>query len=86
MPEVAVAVAVVWLAAKAPNRIARAVSVPLVCVMLIVDVAYWRLPDLVDLHFDTYVAAFKALPVGAHIQIPINPPGWSFELTKKPGD
>lgn len=86
MPELAVAVAVVWLAAKAPNRIARAVSVALVCVMLIVDVAYWRLPGLTDLHFDTYVAAFKALPIGAHIQIPINPPGWSLELTKKPGD
>ncbi len=86
MPEMAVAVAVVWLAAKAPNRVARAVSVALVCVMLIVDVAHWHLPDLVDLHFDTYIAAFKALPIGGHIQIPINPPGWSFELTKKPGD
>jgi hypothetical protein len=86
MPELAVAVAVVWLAARAPNRIARAVSAALLCVMLIVDVAYWRLPDLPDLHFDTYVAAFKALPIGAHIQIPINPPGWSLELTKKPSD
>lgn len=86
IPELAVAVAVVWLAARAPNRIARAVSAALLCVMLIVDVAYWRLPDLPDLHFDTYVAAFKALPIGAHIQIPINPPGWSLELTKKPSD
>lgn len=86
MPELGVAVAVVWLAARAPNRIARAVSAALLCVMLIVDVAYWRLPDLPDLHFDTYVAAFKALPIGAHIQIPINPPGWSLELTKKPSD
>jgi hypothetical protein len=86
MPELAVAVAVVWLAARAPNRIARAVSAALLCVMLIVDVAYWRLPDLTDLRFDSYVAAFKALPIGAHIQIPINPPGWSLELTKKPSD
>jgi len=29
-----------------------------------VDVACWRLPALPDMHFDTHVAAFKALPPG----------------------
>ena len=82
IPELAVAVAVVWLASTVANRVARAASAALICVILVVDIAYWRLPELPDLHFASYVAAFKALPVGAHIQIPVNPPGWSLELTK----
>ncbi len=64
IPELAVAAAFVWLASTAANRMARATGAALVCVMLIVDVVYWRLPELPDLHFASYVATFKALPVG----------------------
>jgi len=83
MPEFAVAVAFVWLAAYAPNRLARAVSTALVCVMLIVDVACWRLPALPDMYFDTYVAAFKALPPGRRSKSQSIRRVGHFKLTKK---
>ena len=83
MPEFAVAVAFVWLSAYAPNRLARAVSTALVCVMLIVDVACWRLPALPDMYFDTYVAAFKALPPGRRSKSQSIRRVGHFKLTKK---
>lgn len=85
VPELAVTVAFVALASTATHSLVRAVGASLVCVMLIVDITFWRLPDLHDFRFDSYVAAFRALPIGAHIRIPI-PPNWSFDLTKTQRD
>jgi len=38
------------------------------------------------MYWDTYVHVFNALPVGAQLKIPINPPPWAVLLTKKPND
>ena len=86
IPELAVAGVTVWLSTMATRKFLRALGAALVCVMLVVDVIYWRLPSLPDMHFGAYAANFKALPPGAHMQIPINPPGWFVELTKTPRD
>jgi hypothetical protein len=85
IPEVAVAAAVVSVAATAQSRLVRLCGAALVCMMLIADVTHWRLPDLPDRHFDDYVAAFKAAPVGTHLRIPI-PPNWTFEVVKTERD
>lgn len=85
IPELAVAAAIVSLAFTASNRVMRAVGAALIGVMVVVDVAHWRLPDLPERHFAHYAAAFEALPVGAKMRIP-TPPNWTFEITKTDRD
>jgi hypothetical protein len=82
LPELAVAAAVVWIATASRHRLLRIAGVVAVCIMLISDAVYWRLPPLPDMHFETYAAAFQALPVGSAMRIPINPSGWFVDLTK----
>lgn len=86
LPEIGVSVAVVAMAAMATHRLARGACAALIGVILIVDVVHWRLPELPDLHFDQWVAAFEKLPVGATIRIPIPPPKWHFVITKTERD
>ena len=82
LPELAVAAAVVWIASASRHRLLRIAGAVAVCIILMTDAAYWRLPPLPDMHFETYAAAFQALPVGSAMRIPINPDGWFVELTK----
>jgi len=86
LPELAVAAAVVWIATASRHRLLRIAGVVAVCIMLISDAVYWRLPPLPDMHFETYAATFQALPVGSAMRIPINPAGWFVDLTKATRD
>lgn len=85
VPELAVAAAVVSFACTAPNVALRVCGAVLIVMMLVADLAYWRLPDLPDRGFAKYVAAFKALPVGAQMGI-ATPPNWTFKITKTARD
>jgi hypothetical protein len=85
IPELVVTAAVVSFACTAGHRVLRMLGAGLVVVMLVVDVAYWRLPDLPHRGFPKFVAAFKALPVGKELKIPI-PPNWTFKITKTERD
>jgi hypothetical protein len=86
LPEVAVSVAVVVMAATVRARIVRGVFAALVVVMVLVDLVHWRVAPLPDLRFADSAAAFAALPVGQTLRIPIPPPKWTFVLTKTEWD
>jgi hypothetical protein len=86
LPEVAVSVAVVVMAATARARLLRGFFAALVVVMVLVDLVHWRVAPLPDLHFADSAAAFAALPVGQTLRIPIPPPKWTFVLTKTEWD
>jgi hypothetical protein len=81
IPELAITAAVVSFACTASRAPSRLCGAALVGVMLVADLAYWRLPDLPNRGFARYVAAFEALPVGARMRIAI-PPNWTFAITK----
>lgn len=85
IPELVVAAAVVSFACTAGHRFLRLAGAGLVAVMLVVDVAYWRLQDLPNRGFPNFVAAFEKLPVGKELKIPI-PPNWIFKITKTERD
>lgn len=85
IPELVVTAAVVSFACTAGHRILRMVGAVLVAVILVVDVAYWRLPALPNRGFPKFVAVFEALPVGKELRIPI-PPNWTFKITKTERD
>lgn len=85
VPELAVTAAVVSFACTAGHRVLRVFGAALVGVMLMVDVAHWRLQDLPDRGFAKFVAAFDKLPVGKDMRIAI-PPNWTFKITKTARD
>jgi hypothetical protein len=43
----------------------------------------WRHWTYADLQFTQYTARFAAMPKGAALVIPENPPGWSMRLVKR---
>jgi hypothetical protein len=40
-------------------------------------------PPLQDKHFEFYVSLLSTTASGARLTIPLNPNGWSMQLTKK---
>jgi hypothetical protein len=81
-----IAVAVLWIAAQPISKWARAAGVATMLAILISSAIHWHIVRMPGMHFDTYVHVFNALPVGAQLRIPINPPPWTLLLTKKPND
>ena len=79
------AVSVVAIACTATQRIARTVGFGAIAVIAIAAATQWRMPPLPDLRYDRSVAAFKALPVGAQMRIPILP-NWNMTLTRTADD
>lgn len=77
---------IVWCATMARSRVMRFTGIALALLLCVGIRRDWRLSHLVDLHFPQYAAAFEAAPPGAHVVIPLNPPGteWYMELVKKP--
>ncbi|HEU5346533.1 MAG TPA: hypothetical protein VFU60_19440 [Ktedonobacterales bacterium] len=43
----------------------------------------WQYPAYPNLHYNTYVAAFNAAPVGSDVEFPINPSNRSFTPHKR---
>jgi hypothetical protein len=85
LPELAVMVSVVTIACTATHRLTRAVGFGLIGMMALAAATQWRLPPLPDLRFERSVAAFRALPVGAQMRIPILP-NWNMTLTRTAAD
>ena len=87
IPRLVVAVVVLWLAVQPFSRWARAAGVAGMLAIAICCAAGWRIAQWQDGHFRTYLHVFDALPVGARLSVPIEPPpSWALELTKKPFD
>jgi hypothetical protein len=65
----------------------RVVGILLMAVILICSVSGWHIEQWKIPHFRSYAHVFEALPVGAHLRIPIDPPPhWILQLTKRPSD
>jgi hypothetical protein len=85
LPTIAFLATLFWIAAdssvprKAIIRTA-AMGVLLVLPVGVVTDCHYR--PFVDLHFRAYARTFAAAAPGTHLTIPINPPGWSMELSK----
>jgi hypothetical protein len=73
----------VWLAAGAKPRLMRILGLALLLTCLLGVRRDWRYPALEDMHFPYYAQRFREASRGTSIVIPINPPPWTMELTKK---
>lgn len=82
IPMMAFITILTWLlGAKQPRQLRLAAKIALVTMLagIIVD---WRYPAFADLDFKNYSRQFVEAHKGTKVTIPINPPGWSMELTK----
>jgi hypothetical protein len=82
IPRLTITAATVWLATQSTSKLLRGIGLAFVLLVLVDDALHWRFPPPTNLHFDLYVRAFNALPIGSHLIIPINPSDWSLALTK----
>lgn len=86
LPTIAFLVVLLWTATDssiARRPIVRATAV-LILLLLATGIRLdWRHSPFVDLHFRTYARTFETAAPGTHITIPINPAGWSMELSKR---
>ncbi|MBV9010360.1 MAG: hypothetical protein JO354_14535 [Verrucomicrobia bacterium] len=74
---------VAQVANKETVKSIRLITVGLLVLIAVVGVRVdWILPAFTDLHFAHYATAYRSLPPGSSITIPINPPGWSMKLVK----
>jgi hypothetical protein len=44
---------------------------------------HWQYAPLPDMHFQHFARAFEQAPVGTRMSIPVAPPGWTLDLTKR---
>jgi len=86
IPRLMIVVAVLWIATQRVSKWARAVGAAMMLAILISCVVHWHIVRAPGIYFDMYVHVFDALPVGAQLRIPINPPPWAVQLTKKATD
>ena len=86
IPRLMIVVAVLWIATQPISKWARGAGVAAMLAILISSAIHWHIVRTPGMYFDTYVHLFNALPVGAQLKIPINPPPWTLLLTKKPND
>ncbi|MBD2773881.1 hypothetical protein [Iningainema tapete] len=71
-----------FLGAKRPSKLRLTAKIALVT-MIVGVIVDWQYPKFADLDFQGYSQKFVAAPIGTKVTIPINPPGWFMELTKK---
>jgi len=87
IPRLVLAVEVLWLVVQPFSRWARAAGVAIMVAIGICCAAGWHIAQWQGPHFRTYLHVFDALPVGARLNVPIEPPpNWTLQLTKKPFD
>jgi hypothetical protein len=82
-PMLAFMASVVWMLHGRNPAIVRATAVALLLVMGYGIVQDWGHPRPVDFHFSDYVRKFSEMPPGSTLFIPINPAGWTMQLTKR---
>lgn len=83
LPILALLTTAFWLTAKKNPRAMRALGTAMLCVATVGIAADFRDATVPDLGFPRQAAAYAALRPGEVIVIPLNPPGWEMELTKK---
>jgi hypothetical protein len=84
LPMLAFLASLVWVASRAASpRSLRYITVALLLLLPIGIYQDWRYPPFVDYHFQEYANRFERAPSGTKVTIPINPPGWAMELTKR---
>ena len=88
IPRLVLAVTVLWVALQPFSKPwLRAGGILAMAAILLCSVLGWHIQQWKSPHFRTYVHVFNALPVGAPLRIPIDPPpGRALQLTKRPSD
>jgi hypothetical protein len=81
-PMLAFMASVVWMLHRRNPPLVRAASLALLLVMVYGIVQDWGHPRPVDFRFSDYVQRLSELPPGSTLFIPINPAGWTMQLTK----
>ena len=83
-PMLAFLVSIVWLMCGTRHTSLRSFGVAAVLATFVIGIPFdWTYPAYKDLHYQTYVQRFEALPPGAQETIPINPGGsWHITLVK----
>jgi hypothetical protein len=82
IPMVSFVTLLIWLLGKKQPRLIQ-IAARLTLAMMVFGIAIdWRHPAFANLEFKTYASKFITAPQGTKMKIPINPPGWSIELTK----
>jgi len=85
LPEIAFLAALIWIvtASGTPRKlITRTAACAMLLALPIGIVTDWHYRSFADLHFRRYARVFEEAAPGTHVTIPINPPGWSMELSK----
>jgi hypothetical protein len=83
IPMLAVVATLFWLMKPATPSVLRTAAMICFFLMPFGAVRDWRHPARIDMHFNEYVEMFRRAPSGAVVEIPENPPGWSFRLVKR---
>ena len=87
IPRLVLAVAVLWSAVQPFCKWARVAGAAALLAIFICCAEGWHIEQWNGIHFRTYAHVFNALPVGAQLRLPIDPPpSWTLSLTKKPLD
>jgi hypothetical protein len=81
-PMLAFMASIVWMLSSRNPAPVRETAAVLLVVMVFGMIQDWGHPRPADLDFPTYARMFSELPAGNTFVIPINPVGWSMELTK----
>jgi hypothetical protein len=82
IPMVAFVTTLVWMVGKQTHRQLRLVAALSLSCMVFGIILDWHHPAFIDFKFKEYANKFIESPKGTKVTIPVNPSGWSMELTK----
>lgn len=81
---IALHASLLWMATKDECVACRWLAASTLALVVVVGIpTSWKVRPYQDLEFAAHAARFEAAPAGTVVEIPINPPGWSFRLRKK---
>jgi hypothetical protein len=83
LPMLSFLAALLWIAVDRSHRKLRYLGVTLLVLLPIGIYQDWSYPKYKDLDFKKYAAQFDSAPSGTKMTIPINPPGWTLDVTKR---
>jgi hypothetical protein len=84
LPMLSFLASILWIAFKSGPVLLRLPAAAVVVAVLLLGVpADWSYPRYTDLQPEHYAQVFNSTSPGGRVKIPINPPGWDIEVTKK---
>jgi hypothetical protein len=84
IPMLAFLASAVWIMARSGIAVLRVAAGALIAATILVGVpGDWSYPPYTDLHLERYAEVLDRAAPGTRVVIPINPPGWTIELTRK---